>query len=112
MKALVLFSGGLDSIIAVKIAQEAGLEVEAIHFVNPFHQHAEKHLQKVIETARRLQIQLHCSSAWSNTRPETGTAVEPGANSPGAKASAVYAETSSRICARRRCALSFTVRLP
>lgn len=59
MKALVLFSGGLDSIIAVKIAQEAGLEVEAIHFVNPFHQNAETHLQSVIETARRLQIQLH-----------------------------------------------------
>lgn len=59
MKALVLFSGGLDSIIAVKIAQEAGLEVEAIHFVNPFHQNIDDHLQKVIETARRLKIQLH-----------------------------------------------------
>src|SRR5690554_7139238 len=36
MKALVLFSGGLDSLLAVKLIQEAGVEVEAVHFLQPF----------------------------------------------------------------------------
>lgn len=36
MKALVLFSGGLDSLLAVKLMQEAGVEVEAVHFLQPF----------------------------------------------------------------------------
>lgn len=35
-KALVLFSGGLDSILAVKVMQEQGIEVEAINFTSPF----------------------------------------------------------------------------
>ena len=36
MKALVLFSGGLDSRLAVKLMQEKGYEVEAIFFNLPF----------------------------------------------------------------------------
>lgn len=36
MKALALFSGGLDSLLAIKLIQEAGVEVEAIHFLLPF----------------------------------------------------------------------------
>ncbi len=36
MKALALLSGGLDSILAVKIVQEAGIDVEAINFTSPF----------------------------------------------------------------------------
>ncbi len=36
MKALALLSGGLDSILAVKIVQEAGIAVEAINFTSPF----------------------------------------------------------------------------
>ncbi|HEY3375106.1 MAG TPA: hypothetical protein VGK02_08605 [Candidatus Aquicultor sp.] len=35
-KALVLMSGGLDSILAVKVLQEQGIEVEAVTFVTPF----------------------------------------------------------------------------
>ena len=36
MKALVLFSGGLDSRLAVKLLQEKGIEVEAVFFKLPF----------------------------------------------------------------------------
>ena len=35
-KALVLFSGGLDSILTIRLLQKAGIPVEAINFVTPF----------------------------------------------------------------------------
>jgi len=35
-KALGLFSGGLDSILAIKLVQEQGVEVTALHCVSPF----------------------------------------------------------------------------
>lgn len=35
-KCIVLFSGGLDSRLAIKIMQERGFEVIAIHFILPF----------------------------------------------------------------------------
>jgi hypothetical protein len=34
--ALALLSGGLDSILAVKVVQEQGLRVKCLHFVTPF----------------------------------------------------------------------------
>lgn len=36
VKALVLMSGGLDSILAAKILQEQGIDVEAVTFITPF----------------------------------------------------------------------------
>ena len=36
MKAVALFSGGLDSILAAKLIQEQGVEVEGITFTTPF----------------------------------------------------------------------------
>jgi tRNA-uridine 2-sulfurtransferase len=36
VKALSLFSGGLDSILATRVVMEQGLEVEAIQFITPF----------------------------------------------------------------------------
>ncbi|MGB3211854.1 MAG: thiamine biosynthesis protein [Desulforhopalus sp.] len=36
IKALSLFSGGLDSILATRLVMEQGVEVEAIQFVTPF----------------------------------------------------------------------------
>ncbi len=36
-KALALFSGGLDSSLAIKLIQEQGIEVEAIAFLTPFY---------------------------------------------------------------------------
>lgn len=35
-KALALFSGGLDSILACKLVETQGIDVEALHFVTPF----------------------------------------------------------------------------
>ncbi|MFH1147277.1 MAG: hypothetical protein V1736_06170 [Pseudomonadota bacterium] len=35
-KALALFSGGLDSILACKLVEQQGVEVEALHFITPF----------------------------------------------------------------------------
>lgn len=35
-KAIALFSGGLDSILSVRVLQEQGLEIEALHFVSAF----------------------------------------------------------------------------
>lgn len=37
VKALALFSGGLDSILAIKLIQEQGIAVEAITFLTPFY---------------------------------------------------------------------------
>ncbi len=34
--AIALFSGGLDSILAVKVLEEQGLKVKCLHFVTPF----------------------------------------------------------------------------
>ncbi len=36
MRCLALFSGGLDSLLAVRLMQEQGIEVEAINFKTPF----------------------------------------------------------------------------
>lgn len=62
MKALVLFSGGLDSLLAVKLIQEAGVGVEAVHFLQPFlppeteAKHIE-HLQRLMaQTGAPLRI--------------------------------------------------------
>ncbi|HYH04920.1 MAG TPA: 7-cyano-7-deazaguanine synthase [Bacillota bacterium] len=57
MKALALFSGGLDSILAVKVVENAGATVEAVHFINPFHQNQNHTI--ISDTAARLGIKLH-----------------------------------------------------
>jgi tRNA-specific 2-thiouridylase len=51
-KALALFSGGLDSTLAVRLIQEQGIEVEAIIFVTPFYKPKEGRVspQKIAET--------------------------------------------------------------
>jgi tRNA-uridine 2-sulfurtransferase len=49
--AIGLFSGGLDSILAVKLIQELGIDVTAIHFVTPFFSKKEgkDHIKKVAD---------------------------------------------------------------
>ncbi|SNR76078.1 DUF814 domain-containing protein [Desulfurobacterium atlanticum] len=49
-KAYLLFSGGLDSIIAAKLLRNAGFSVIGVHFKTPFFGKSEKELKKVAET--------------------------------------------------------------
>lgn len=53
VKALVLFSGGLDSMLAVKILQNQGIEVEGICFTSIFFS-----CQKAKQTAESIGLQL------------------------------------------------------
>ncbi len=53
IKALVLFSGGLDSILAVKILEEQGVQVCGLVFVSPFFGSKEAE-----ESAREIGIKL------------------------------------------------------
>ncbi len=53
IKALVLFSGGLDSILAAKILQEQGIEVWGLTFTSPFFGSAQAE-----KAARQLGIKL------------------------------------------------------
>jgi len=56
-KALVLFSGGLDSILAIKLLQEQNINVTAFHFLNPFSDIKDKNYVKKI--AKKLMVKLH-----------------------------------------------------
>ena len=53
-KALVLMSGGLDSILAAKVLQEQGIEVEAVSFITPFFT-----AKEAVKAAAVLNIPLH-----------------------------------------------------
>lgn len=55
-KALVLLSGGLDSMLAVKLIMEQGVDVEAVHFVTPFSKHDDRFAGRFCE---ELGITLH-----------------------------------------------------
>jgi tRNA U34 2-thiouridine synthase MnmA/TrmU len=52
IRAIVLFSGGLDSLLAVKLLQEQDIDVVALHFISPFFP------KSVEEQAKQLQVQL------------------------------------------------------
>jgi tRNA-specific 2-thiouridylase len=55
-KALVLLSGGLDSMLAAKIISGQGVEVEAVNFVTPFSTSNEQSVKKLGE---ELGIRVH-----------------------------------------------------
>ena len=57
IKALALFSGGLDSILAVKLMLEQGIAVVAVNFVSPFCS-CEKGGTGVFEAALQLGVPL------------------------------------------------------
>jgi tRNA-specific 2-thiouridylase len=56
VKALALFSGGLDSILAVKLMLEQSIDVVAVNFVSPCS--SEKSGSGITEAAKRLGIPL------------------------------------------------------
>jgi len=56
MKALSLFSGGLDSILATKLIQREGIKVEGIYFTSTF---INFNTEKVKASAQNLNIYLH-----------------------------------------------------
>ena len=66
-KCIVLFSGGLDSRLAVKIMQKKGFEVIALFFKLPFIKHNEKEVKefskkekfgvKIFDCTRRKLLQ-------------------------------------------------------
>ncbi|HID79450.1 MAG TPA: hypothetical protein EYH48_04710 [Aquifex aeolicus] len=49
-RAVALFSGGLDSILAVKLVQEQGIEVVGLHVKTGFHSHEVKEKLGIAET--------------------------------------------------------------
>lgn len=60
MRAIALFSKGLDSILAVKIIQREGIEVIALHFVIPFcrYKDLDRELLLVEKQAVALDVEL------------------------------------------------------
>ncbi len=56
VKALAMFSGGLDSILAIKLIQDQGIEVEALNFSGFFC--SCKGNQGIVDSARRLGVSL------------------------------------------------------
>ena len=61
IRALAMFSGGLDSILAIKLIQEQEIEVTAINFTTPFFPN-----DKAIESASKLGIKLIVVDLSSN----------------------------------------------
>jgi tRNA U34 2-thiouridine synthase MnmA/TrmU len=57
MKALGLLSGGLDSILAVKLVQNQGIDVVAVNFTSPFWS-SDKNMNWVKEIAEKLKVPL------------------------------------------------------
>ena len=49
IKALALFSGGLDSILACRVIMNQGIEVKALHFITPFFGYNKKGREKEVE---------------------------------------------------------------
>jgi tRNA U34 2-thiouridine synthase MnmA/TrmU len=55
LKALALFSGGLDSILTIKLLQKQGISVQAINFVTPFSA-GQSYVDK---TCKKLGVKVH-----------------------------------------------------
>ena len=58
MKAIGLFSGGLDSTLAVRLIQEQGIEVIAVKFTSPFFQGAPDGRCRATECAQQMGMEF------------------------------------------------------
>lgn len=56
MRAIVLFSGGLDSTLAARILQEQGIEVVGLNFLTPFHDASQMARQAAEATGIELVV--------------------------------------------------------
>ena len=67
MKAIALFSGGLDSILAIRLIQEQGIEVIAFYFNTFLHASRSKNDLDVVKNGlKQLKISLETVSAEDN----------------------------------------------
>ena len=57
MKALALLSGGLDSILVIKLIQEQDIEVVAVNFTSPFWS-SSKNIDWIKEITKKLKVSL------------------------------------------------------
>ena len=57
IKAIGLFSGGLDSALAIKLVQDQGIEVIALNFVSPFCTCTGKGCS-IVELAKKLKVPI------------------------------------------------------
>jgi tRNA U34 2-thiouridine synthase MnmA/TrmU len=55
-KCIVLFSGGLDSVIAAHLMRRQGVAPVALHFILPFDRHAVQARQRIRSRAQQLDI--------------------------------------------------------
>lgn len=60
IKAVALFSKGLDSTLAVKLMQKQGIEIVAVNFNTPFwiYDRNEEYRKTIAETVERLNVEL------------------------------------------------------
>jgi len=58
-KALVMFSGGLDSRLTIKLLQEQRIEVEAIYVKLPFGKGCSQKSEEIIQFAKEQKTKLH-----------------------------------------------------
>ncbi len=61
MKAVSLFSDGLDSILAAKLIQNQGIDVIAFHFILPFYYIEDEKQINAVKTAHKLNIPIEIS---------------------------------------------------
>ena len=57
-KCVVMFSAGLDSVVACHLMKQQGIEVVALHFVLPFKSGLDLEFADVKESAKRLGVEL------------------------------------------------------
>ncbi|MBD3355256.1 DUF814 domain-containing protein [Candidatus Woesearchaeota archaeon] len=58
MKAIALFSGGLDSLLAIKLIQEQGIDVTAVSFTSPFFIRTEQKKEKLRKIAKKYNFKI------------------------------------------------------